>query len=88
MRFIDYDWREIMFDLKRLGMTGQDIAREAGGAMTEQSVRLYMTGSSPLHWRGEVILQLWEKKMGKPRCEAPVAPAQIRNNVIGRRAEV
>lgn len=73
---VDFDWSEIIFDLRRAGVGQVEIARQLG-VVGESSVRKYMAGSSPSHWRGERLLDLWESRTGRDRTEAPRKPAEI-----------
>lgn len=84
MQFQDYDWTEIVFDLKRLGMDHVQIVGALNGCVTERALRRYMEGSQPTHWRGEMLLTLWAERMGKPRDEAPIRIAPIRIQAAGR----
>lgn len=74
---LEIDWTEIVLDLRRAGMRQHEIAREMGKAATEGLVRQYLSGATPLHWRGEMLLELWERKTGKSRDRAPMRPADI-----------
>jgi len=64
----EFDWAEIVLDLRRAGMAQQDIARATQGASGEAAIRSYLSGASPVHWRGEVLLTLWMKTTGKTRA--------------------
>lgn len=74
----DYDWSEIVFDLKRLGMDHVEIVGALNGCISEAALRKYMEGSQPGHWRGEMLLTLWSKRTGKTREQAPTRPAPLR----------
>lgn len=78
MRMLDFDWSEIILDLRRAGMGQHEIAREMGHAVGEAMVRQYLAGATPAHWRGEMLLTLWEKRTGRVRTDAPRRPAEIR----------
>lgn len=75
---VDFDWSEIILDLRRAGMGQNEIAREMGHAVGEAMVRQYLAGASPAHWRGEMLLALWEKRTGRGRDTAPRRPAEMR----------
>ena len=74
----DYDWSEIIFDLKRLGMDHNEIVGALNGCVSEAAIRKYMAGAHPGHWRGEMLLMLWSKRTGKTRDQAPTRPAPLR----------
>lgn len=78
MRMLDFDWAEIILDLRRSGMGQHEIAREMGHAVGEAMVRQYLAGATPAHWRGEMLLALWEIRTGRARNDAPRRPAEIR----------
>lgn len=73
---VDFDWSEIIFDLRRAGLGQSEIARQLGVA-SEGMIRQYLAGSSPTHWRGELLLGLWESRTGLDRSEAPRRPADV-----------
>ncbi|SOE49111.1 hypothetical protein [Orrella dioscoreae] len=78
MRLTDFDWPEIILDLRRSGMGQHEIAKAMGQAVGESMVRQYLAGATPAHWRGEILLSLWEEKTDKTRQQAPRRPAEIR----------
>lgn len=84
MRLTDFDWPEIILDLRRCGMGQHEIARSMGQAVGESMVRQYLAGASPAHWRGEILLSLWEERTGRDRAGAPRRPAETRR-IVDRR---
>lgn len=78
MRLMDFDWPEIILDLRRSGMGQHEIAKAMGPAAGESMVRQYLGGSTPTHWRGELLLGLWERRTGRERSAAPRKPAELR----------
>lgn len=84
MQYRDFDWCEIVFDLKRLGMDHVQIVGALNGCISEPALRKYMAGSQPSHWRGEMLLTLWSARTGKSREQAPVRPAPVRIQASGR----
>lgn len=81
---VDFDWSEIILDLRRAGMGQTDIARAMGHAVGEAMIRQYLAGAAPIHWRGELLLDLWEKQTGKERENAPKRPAEMRRSTPKR----
>ncbi|ABB09228.1 hypothetical protein [Burkholderia lata] len=67
------NWREVLFDLRRLDLMPKDVARELRGVISE-----------PSHVRGELILDLWCEKTGKRREDAPRRPLLLRSNPLAR----
>ncbi|URW83904.1 hypothetical protein NBV64_05995 [Alcaligenes sp. DN25] len=82
---VDFDWSEIILDLRRAGMGQNEIAREMGHAVGEAMVRQYLAGASPAHWRGEMLLEIWERRTGQPRDKAPRRPAEMHRATTARR---
>lgn len=78
MRLTDFDWAEIVLDLRRAGMNQYEIAAALGPAASEGMVRQYLAGATPAHWRGELLLNLWEARTGQDRDAAPRRPAEAR----------
>ncbi|EML1597794.1 hypothetical protein RVY52_002533 [Burkholderia cenocepacia] len=79
------DWREVLFDLRRLDLMPKDVARELNGTIPESSVRAYTEEiAEPSHVRGELILALWCEKTGKRREDAPRRPLLLRSNPLAR----
>ncbi|MBN3738070.1 hypothetical protein G3N62_05695 [Burkholderia sp. Tr-20355] len=79
------DWREVLFDLRRLDLMPKDVARELRGVISEAAVRAYTEEvREPSHVRGELILDLWCAKTGKRREDAPRRPLLLRSNPLAR----
>ncbi|SDV49206.1 hypothetical protein [Chitinasiproducens palmae] len=81
MQIRDYDWSEIVTDLHRHGMERADICRALSGVVSDSTLRAYVRGVQlqPSHWRGELLLDLWCRRTGKARTEAPTRPAHLDN---------
>ncbi|QTP33503.1 hypothetical protein NFI99_26245 [Burkholderia glumae] len=80
-----FDWREILFDLRRLGMMPTAVSGALGGAVSERALRDYAEETrEPSHVRGELILALWEKQTGKARADAPRRPVLLRSMPTAR----
>ncbi|WP_236871699.1 hypothetical protein [Burkholderia pseudomallei] len=79
------DWREVLFDLRRLGLMPTHLARELNGAVSEKAIRRWLEEvSEPTHVRGELLLALWCEKTGKRREDAPRRPLLLRSNPLAR----
>jgi hypothetical protein len=80
-----FDWREILFDLRRLGLMPKDVSRELFGVIPESSIRSYVEEiCEPSHIRGEMLLAVWCEKTGKSREQAPRRPVMLRSNPLAR----
>ncbi|MBU9359777.1 hypothetical protein L0Z13_11665 [Burkholderia multivorans] len=85
MKQTGIDWREILFDLRRLGLMPKDVSREAYGTISEAAIRSYTEEiNEPSHIRGEIILAIWCEKTGKSRDQAPMRPFLLRSNPLAR----
>lgn len=80
----DFDWSELIFDLKRTGMDHGEICGALNGCVSESALRTYIAGAQPGHWRGEMLLMLWSTKTGKRREQAPTRPAPLRHQAGAR----
>lgn len=79
IRPLQVDWREVVIDLRRLGMKNEEISKELGGYVSERQIRLFVEESqSPGHFRGEILLALWTMKTGHRADEAPRRPVSLR----------
>jgi len=81
----EIDWSEVVLDLRRAGLSQNDIARATGGASGEAAIRSYLAGASPVHWRGEVLLEVWMRKTGKSRDDVPMRVATAYRAAHGSR---
>jgi len=72
---VEIDWAEIILDLRRAGMGQHDISRATHGASGEAAIRSYLAGASPVHWRGEILLDVWTQVTGKTRDAVPLRVA-------------
>ncbi|MGE4334979.1 MAG: hypothetical protein AB7E55_03265 [Pigmentiphaga sp.] len=69
-------------------MAQQEIVRGMGHALGESTIRQYLAGATPLHWRGELLLRLWEERTGRDRVDAPRRPAEMRRVSVRRSPKV
>ena len=80
MAAMQINWREIIFDLKRLPMKNNEIVDALDGYISEPQIRAYAEEiSSPGHFRGELLLSLWQRRTGKVRESAPLRPVALRS---------
>lgn len=68
---IGVDWFRLLWDLVQRGVTLREIAKRCG--IAESTLKGYLQGSHPPHWRGEVLIALWCDLCDRPRIEVPVA---------------
>ncbi|AYY97747.1 hypothetical protein EGY19_10035 [Burkholderia multivorans] len=69
------DWREVLFDLRRLGLMPTNVARELRGAVSERQVRDYTEQlSEPSHVRAIA----WSQVVFRPPPDCWAASAITR----------
>jgi hypothetical protein len=59
------DWFRLLWDLIQRGYSIADVSKLAD--IPESTMKGYMRGSHPVHWRGEALVHVWCKTCGKPR---------------------
>ena len=67
------DWSVIIKELREVPMQRVEIAKAVDGCISEAQIRAYAG-----HFRGELLLDLWMRKTGKRREDAPMRPAYLR----------
>lgn len=73
------DWSVIIKELREVPMQRVEIAKAVDGFISEAQIRAYAEeNASPGHFRGELLLDLWMRKTGKRREDAPMRPAYLR----------
>lgn len=68
------DWHRVIWDLVQHQMTIREIADHAG--IAQATLRGYLDGSHPAHWKGEQIIELWARTTGKPRSDLYLTEVQ------------
>jgi hypothetical protein len=74
------DWFRLIWDLVQRGMTLRAIASRTD--IAEATLRGYLLGSHPVHWRGEALVDLWcivcdNSRTGLPMVEVFIAPRVV-----------
>ena len=62
------DWHRLLWDLLQRGWTLRGIGERIGLPFT--TVRGYLQGSHPAHWKGELLIRLWSEETGNSAEEA------------------
>lgn len=76
------DWFRLLWDLVQRGMKLRDIARRCD--IAESTLKGYLHGSQPPHWRGEVLIRLWSEVCDCERSEAPMTSVVLAPRVVRR----
>jgi len=80
MTHMQIDWREVIFDLRRLPMKNSEIVDALDGCVSERLLRSYAEElMSPGHYRGERLLDLWAMRTGRATDTAPRRPVTLRS---------
>lgn len=79
------DWFRLVWDMVQRGHTVVEIAEAI--VARESTVRLYLAGAQPKHWRGELLLQMWCDVTGRRRDEAPTEPVRLSIRVVPARRQ-
>lgn len=65
------DWSALIADLVATGMPLATIGKRMGCALTTRMLRFYASGSQPVHFRGELLVELWCERLAKDRAALP-----------------
>lgn len=76
------DWFRLIWDLHQRGMRTPDIAGRIG--QNRETVRNYLHGAHPPHWRGELLIRLWSEVCQQPRENVPMCELVIMPRVVNR----
>jgi hypothetical protein len=76
------DWYRLLWDLIQRGHSIADVSKQAG--IAESTVKGYLRGSHPPHWRGEVLIELWCLSCRKGRDDLPRTELVIAPRVVNR----
>ena len=81
---IGIDWFRLLWDLVQRGVKLRDIARRCG--IAESTLKGYLHGSQPPHWRGELLVALWCEVCARERGDLPVTAVVLAPRVVRRDA--
>lgn len=77
---IAIDWFNILWDLIQRGNNLLAIERKTG--IAEGTLREYLKGSQPPHWRGERLIELWCVVCERTRQDAPTTEVVLAPRVV------
>lgn len=78
------DWFRLLRDLIQRWHSIAAIEKRSG--IAESTLRGYLQGSHPPHWRGEVLIALWCQSCEKGRDDLPMTELYIAPRVVERKA--
>lgn len=78
------DWFRLIWDMVQRGINVSAIAMRTG--IPEGSIREYIAGSHPPHWRGELLIGEWVKATGKGRGEIGMETVVLTTRVTHKRS--
>lgn len=80
------DWFRLIWDMIQRGHAIRHVARRSG--IPETTIKDYMQGSQPPHWRGEILVAMWSKICKQPREQAPTTDVVLALRVTKRETEM
>lgn len=78
------DWFRLLWDMVQRGVTVSAIATRTG--IPEGTLREYIAGSHPPHWRGELLIREWIATTGKTRDEIGMETVVLTMRVTHKRS--
>ena len=78
------DWFRLLWDLVQHGIPLRTIAARTD--IAEATLRGYLAGSHPVHWRGEALIVLWCATCNRGREDVPTVELYIAPRVVERKA--
>lgn len=78
------DWFRLLWDLIQHGNTLRIIAARTG--IAEATLRGYLAGSHPPHWRGEALVRMWCSTFNADRSGIAMTEVYIAPRVVERKA--
>lgn len=80
------DWFRLLWDLIQRGWTVVEVGRRS--QIPEGTLRGYMEGSQPPHWRGELLIVLWCQACDKRREDVPMCDVYTAPRIVKPREAV
>ena len=78
------DWYRLLWDLIQCGHSIADVSKMAD--IPESTMKGYLRGSHPPHWRGEVLIAVWCQTCKMARKDLPMTDVYIAPRVVERKA--
>lgn len=80
LRIETVDWFTLIWGVIKAGHSLADIERRTG--ISSSTLRGYLDGSQPPHWRGELLIELWLTELDKPRDDLPMTKLSLAPRVV------
>lgn len=80
------DWFRLLWDLAQRGCGLAEISRRTG--IAHGTLRGYLDGGHPNHWRGELLIALWIETTGMGRPAVPMADVVLAPRVVPGRDDM
>lgn len=77
------DWFRLLWDLVQHGCGLSEISRRTG--IAHGTLRGYLDGGHPNHWRGELLIALWIETTGRLRADVHMADVVLAPRVVTSR---
>lgn len=74
------DWFRLLWDMVQRDCKLLHIERRTG--IKESTLREYLNGSQPPHWRGELLIGLWCDVCARARADAPTTEMILAPRVV------
>lgn len=79
---IGVDWFRLLWDLVQRGLKLSEVARRCD--IAESTLKGYLRGSHPPHWRGETLVELWCVVCERSRRDVPMTSIAITPRIVRR----
>lgn len=74
------DWFTVLWDIIQHGHNLSDIDRQTG--IYRNTLRRYLEGAQPPHWRGELLIGMWCEVCKRGRDQLPMCKVYIAPRVV------
>lgn len=85
-RILVVDWFRLIWDMVQRGEPLVSIYRRTG--IAEGTLREYLKGSQPPHWRGERLIEMWCVVCGTVKADAPMTKIVLAPRVVHAKPQV
>lgn len=80
LRYVATDWFQLIWDLAQHEWSPPKVAQHTGIGLA--TLYDYRDGGHPIHWRGELLIELWCSVCGKARQDAPQTEVILAPRVV------
>lgn len=79
-QIVAVDWFRVLGDLAQRDRPMPAVSKQTGIGLT--TLYDYRDGNQPIHWRGELLLELWCAVCSKTRQDVPMATVVLAPRVV------